>query len=141
MASNEIRVSPKYGLNPTMPICFWCGKERGDIAIMGRIGDGRKHEDIEAPRHMVIDYEPCDECKRNMALGFTVIEATTAPNSVTSVQIQNGVFPTGRFVVVKREAATRIFKDITPNLTELNLTLRMKGISFGEFCHRLGINI
>ena len=26
-------------------------------------------------------------------------------------------------------------------LTELNLTLRMKGISFGEFCHRLGINI
>lgn len=112
MASNEIRVSPKYGLNPTMPICFWCGKERGDIAIMGRIGDGRKHEDIEAPRHMVIDYEPCDECKRNMALGFTVIEATTAPNSVTSVEIQRGVFPTGRFIVIKPEAAGRIFEGI-----------------------------
>ena len=115
MAINEIRVSPKYGLNPTMSVCFWCGKERGDIAIMGHIGDGRKHEDIKAPRHMVIDYEPCDECKRKMALGFTVMEATTAPNSVTSVQIQSGVFPTGRFVVVKREAVTRTFKDITPN--------------------------
>lgn len=26
-------------------------------------------------------------------------------------------------------------------LTELNFTLRMKGIFLGEFCHRLGINI
>ena len=107
--SNGVRLSPKYGLNPTMPVCFWCGKERGEIALMGHIGDGRKHEDFEAPRYAVIDYEPCEECKKNMSLGFTVMEATTAPNSVTSMEIQTGVYPTGRFVIIKREAATRIF--------------------------------
>lgn len=110
--ANNITLSPKYGVNPTMPICFWCGEERGEVALMGRIGDGRKHEDFEAPKYMVLDYEPCDECKKNMALGFTVMEATTAPNSVTSVEIQRGVFPTGRFTVIKREAAVRIFDGI-----------------------------
>ncbi len=114
--SREIKLSPKYGLNPTMPVCFWCGRERGEIALMGRIGDRRKHEDIEAPRRMVIDYEPCDECKNNMSQGFTVMEATSAPNSATSTEIQSGVFPTGRFVVVKREAVTRIFRDINPDV-------------------------
>lgn len=114
--ANDIRLSPKYGLNPTMPVCFWCGEERGDIALMGHIGDGRKHEDIEAPKHMVLDYEPCDKCKKNMALGFTVMEATTTPNSATSVEMQKGVYPTGRFTVIKREAATRIFDGINPDI-------------------------
>lgn len=108
--SNQIKLSPKYGLNPTMPVCFWCGKDRGEIALMGHIGDGRKHEDFEAPMRAVIDYEPCEECKRNMALGFTVMEATSKPNSVTNVEIQKGVYPTGRFVVMKNEAAERVFE-------------------------------
>lgn len=110
--SKGITLSPKYGVNPTIPVCFWCGKERNEVALMGRIGDGRKREDFEAPKYMVIDYEPCEECQKNMATGFTVMEATTKPNSVTSVELQQGVYPTGRFVVVKREAARRIFKGI-----------------------------
>ena len=107
----NIKLSPKYGLNPTIPICFWCGKQRGEIALMGQIGDGRKCEDVEAPRYMVIDFEPCAECKKNMALGFTVIEATSCPNSVSRMEIQKGVYPTGRFVVIKTEAANRIFNN------------------------------
>ncbi len=70
--SNSIRLSPKYGVNPTIPICFWCGREREEITLMGHIGDGRKHEDFEAPKHMFIDFEPCEECKKNMDLGFTI---------------------------------------------------------------------
>lgn len=107
--SNEIKVSPRYGLNPTISICFWCGKERGEIALMGRIGDGRKGEDLEAPRYSVFDYEPCDSCKEMMEAGFSVFEATDHPNSATSVEIQKGVYPTGRFAVVKPEAANKIF--------------------------------
>lgn len=110
--SNSITLSPKYGVNPTIPVCFWCGKEKNEIALMGRMGDGRKHEDFEAPRHMVLDFEPCEECKKGMALGFTVMEATTTPNSRSSVEIQQGVYPTGRFVVLKTEAAARIFDGI-----------------------------
>lgn len=107
----NIRVSPKYGLNPTLPICFWCGKERGDIALLGHIGDGRKHEDFEAPYHAVIDFEPCNECQGHMSMGFTLMEATSKPNQYSSVPYQNGVYPTGRYAVVDPKAIHRIFGD------------------------------
>lgn len=109
----SIRLSPKYGVNPTIPICFWCGKERGEIALLGRVGDARKHEDFEAPRHAVIDYEPCDKCREHMLLGFTLMEATQSPNNRTSTPAQKSIYPTGRFVVVKPEAVQRIFGDMS----------------------------
>lgn len=112
MASNNITLSPKYGVNPTIPVCFWCGELKNEIALLGHIGDGRKHEDFEAPRYSVINYEPCDKCRAQMAQGFTVMEATTKPNRVSSVEIQKGVYPTGRYVVLKNEAAERIFGDL-----------------------------
>lgn len=121
--SNSIRLSPKYGVNPTIPICFWCGREREEIALMGRIGDGRKHEDFEAPMHTVIDFEPCEECKKNMDLGFTVIEATNRPNGICQVEIQNGVYPTGRFVVLKTEAAHLLFDGLAPNASRAFLDI------------------
>lgn len=116
--SGNIILSPKYGVNPTIPICFWCGKERGEIALMGHIGDGRKHEDFEAPKYMVIDFEPCEECQRNMALGFTVMEATNRPNSHSNVEMQKGVYPTGRFVVMKKEAAHRVFSGLAHDVSK-----------------------
>ena len=85
---------------------------------MGHIGDGRKHEDLEAPRYMVIDFEPCEECKKNMALGFTVMEATNSPNSISKVEMQEGVYPTGRFMVLKTEAARRIFGNLEPSVNK-----------------------
>lgn len=110
---NGIKLSPKYGVNPTIPVCFWCGKERNEVALMGLVGNQRKHEDIEMPMHAVIDYEPCDECKKHMSQGFTVMSATRNPNDVTSMAFQEGVYPTGRFVVIKQDAAERIFgKDV-----------------------------
>lgn len=105
---NGIKLSPKYGVNPTIPVCFWCGKEKNEIALMGHVGDGRKHEDFEMPMHAVIDYEPCGHCMEMMSAGFTVMESTSRPNSITSVEFQRGVYPTGRFVVLKPEAAQRI---------------------------------
>lgn len=108
----DIRLSPKYGLNPTIPICFWCGEEKNEIALLGHIGDNRKREDFEAPRNAVIDYEPCEECQKAMALGFTVMEATRTPNEVTSWEMQSGVYPTGRWSVIKHEAAARVFPNV-----------------------------
>lgn len=110
--SNSIRLSPKYGVNPTIPVCFWCGEPKNEIALLGHIGDGRKHEDFEAPGYSVINYEPCDKCRAQMVQGFTVMEATTKPNRVSSVEIQKGVYPTGRYVVLKNKAAERIFGDL-----------------------------
>ena len=110
MSTTGLKLSPKDGLNPTISVCFWCGEEKGEIALLGRIGDARKGEDIEASMRTIIDYEPCPACLAKMDSGFTVVEATTSPNNTTSVPIQEGIYPTGRFVVIKPEAAKRIFR-------------------------------
>ena len=108
----SIRVSQKYGLSPTIPVCFWCGSERNEIALLGKVGDGRKGEDYEAPKYMVLDYEPCDKCRAAMEAGFTIMEATSTPNGATSVEMQKGAYPTGRFAVLTKSAAKRVFGDI-----------------------------
>lgn len=105
----SIKLSPKYGVNPTIPVCFWCGEDKNEVALLGRIGNAAVHEDIEAPMHMVLDYEPCEKCRSNMSQGFTIMEATNKPNLVTSVQMQSGVYPTGRYAVIRSEAAQRMF--------------------------------
>ena len=107
----SLRLSPKYGVNPTIPVCFWCGEERGEIALMGHIGNQRKHEDIEAPSHAVIDFEPCDKCSLQMSQGFTLMEATQHPNERSSVPVRSGVYLTGKYVVMKPEAVQRVFGD------------------------------
>ena len=60
--SKSIKISPKHGLNPSISTCFWCGKDKNEIILAGRIKD-----DAEMPMHAVFDYEPCVECKDNMA--------------------------------------------------------------------------
>lgn len=106
--SKSIKLSPKHGVNPTIPICFWCGKEKNEVALLGRIGG---KEDIEAPKNMVLDFEPCDECVAKMALGVTCMECTEKPNYACSVPFRDRIYPTGRYVVIKKEAAKRIFGD------------------------------
>ena len=39
MSNAGIKLSPKHGLNPTIPVCFWCGEERNEVALLGHIGD------------------------------------------------------------------------------------------------------
>lgn len=108
MGKDSIKISPKYGLNPALTTCFWCGKDTG-VALMGRITGGKKGGDIEAPRYVFGGYEPCDECKENMALGVTLMEAKTTPYFPNQPEIQEGIYPTARFVVITEEAARRIF--------------------------------
>ena len=104
-----IKVSPKYGLNPTIPVCFWCGKQKNEIALMGRMKG-----DIEAPKNMVLDYVPCEECQSHMAMGVAVLEASDRPNTEGQPPMQKGVYPTSRFVVVTTECADRVFNAYAP---------------------------
>lgn len=111
MSKGDIRLSKKYGVNPSIPICFWCGQEKNEIALLGHIGDGRRGEDLEAPRNILLDYEPCDGCQKNMALGVTVMEAGISPIFKNQPEFQPGTYPTGKWIVLKKEAADRIFGD------------------------------
>lgn len=113
--SNGIEISPKHGLNPTIPVCFWCGKEKNEIALLGRIREKtQRNSDIEAPRRMVIDYEPCDECKKMWESGVAVLEAQETPTMSNQPEIQKGIYPTGRLVVVTVEGADRVFPQHAP---------------------------
>ena len=110
MSKNDIKLSPKHGLNPTIPICFFCGETKNEIALLGRIGDGRKGEDIQAPMKMILDYEPCDKCKEIFAQGVLLVEVTRFPNAQGQPEIQKDAYPTGRHCVVKPEALNGNFK-------------------------------
>ena len=107
--SKGIKISPKYGLNPTIPVCFWCGKQKNEIALMGRMKG-----DIEAPKNMVLDYVPCEECQSHMAMGVAGLEASDHPNTEGQPPMQKGVYPTSRFVVVTTECADRVFSAYAP---------------------------
>lgn len=99
MSSKSIRISPKHGVNPTIPVCFFCGKEKNEIALLGKIDK----EDSEAPRKMVLNYEPCEECKKRFAEGVLIIEIMSYANDMRP-PITEGAYPTGAHAVVNPEA-------------------------------------
>lgn len=98
--SKGIRVSEKYGVNPAIPVCFFCGKEKNMVILAGRMGI----EDKEAPRHAVWDHEPCDECAEYMKQGVMLM-------SVRDGESGQNPYRTGRMAVVKEEAAKRMFNE------------------------------
>lgn len=89
---STIRLHREFGVNPTMPVCFWCGEDTGEIAWLGAA-----YKD-KAPRSMVMNYEPCTKCKAIMALGICVAEATSDNK------------PTGRWIVMSEDGAKRLFE-------------------------------
>ena len=89
--SKSIQISPKHGVNPTIPICFWCGREKNEIVLMGRIrkkdpvtGKAVRGSDIEAPMRACLNSEPCEECQKVFSQGVLVVEV---------VDYDNGLFP------------------------------------------------
>lgn len=113
-----IRVSPKYGANPTIPICFWCGKEKNEIALLGRLKG-----DVEAPHHCVIDYEPCEECQKTWKLGVALLGTSekSIDDSLPPIKNSSGkvLYPTGQWMVITKDAAKRYFSEVaTETITE-----------------------
>ena len=102
--TDSITLSPKHGLNPAIPKCFFCGEDKNEIALLGKLP-----EDIEAPKNLFLDYVPCDSCKSVMNKGVTIIEVETTPIVENQPPIQDNLYPTGRYLVLKVEAANKIF--------------------------------
>jgi len=93
---SSIRLHPEHGLNPTMPVCFYCGKDTGEVALLGAAYKG------EAPRHLILNKRPCEWCRANMKLGIVLV----ACRKGTEADPQ----PTGAYVVITEDAATRMFR-------------------------------
>lgn len=118
--SRGIELSPKYGVNCTIPVCFWCGKDKNQIAMMGRVrerdpetGRAVKGSDLQVPMKMVLDYEPCDDCMAEFSKGVQIIEVDhVAPDQRPAMgqdDQKRSVYPTGRTLVMYAEAAQRVF--------------------------------
>lgn len=94
-----IRISKKHGANPSISTCAWCGKEKGEIVLLGYI-----EGDVQAPRNIIVNYDPCDECKKSWSQGVAVIEVVRTPNNIDQLPIAKDAYPTGRMVVIKETA-------------------------------------
>ena len=105
--SKSIPLSPKHGLNPTIPVCFFCGEQKNEVVLLGRVG-GKK--DLEAPRTMLMDYVPCEECQKKFAQGLLVIEVVDYPVAENQLEITEGYYPTGRYFVIKPQSEDQVGK-------------------------------
>ena len=104
----SIRLSEKHGVNPSMEICFFCNEAKG-IVLFGKL-----RNDVEAPREVLINYEPCDKCKEKFKDGVTVVEVTTEQQhkNQPSITTHNDeeLYPTGAYVVVKPKVFNNEYK-------------------------------
>lgn len=120
--SESIKLSPKHGLNPTIPICFFCGEPRNEVALLGKMParkeqvrtsygtkDVVKDPDPEAPMHSVIDFEPCDECKAKFAQGYTALGVSSVPVIQNQPPVQDGRYLTGDYLVLSEQGVRHIF--------------------------------
>lgn len=95
----SIRLHKEHGVNPTIPTCFFCGKPKNEIALLGSAYKG------EAPMNMCLDKEPCDECRQYMEMGVILVSVRDdGPNTD-----KENPYRTGAFAVIREEAACRIF--------------------------------
>lgn len=109
MNKDSILLSPKYGVNPSVRQCYVCGKDI-EVILFGHLKNkdesckkcGEPYGDIEAPRQICLDKEPCDKCKEYMKQGIILI-------GVRDGESGENPYRTGEFLVIKQEAAERLF--------------------------------
>lgn len=99
----SIKLSPKHGVNPTIPRCFFCGGEKNEIALMGRLKG-----DVEAPKDCILDYVPCEKCQKAFAAGILCIGVQSNPLPDHRPPIGKGLYPTGAYVVATEDFIKRI---------------------------------
>ncbi len=97
---SRIRLHSKYGVNPAIPKCFYCLKDKNMIYLLGANG-GR-----EAPRNAVFDKEPCETCRGYMKQGVILISAKEPKPGEDA----KNPFRTGGFWVVKDDMIRRAIK-------------------------------
>jgi len=114
-----MKLHRKHGLNPTMPVCFVCGEEKGEIALLGAAYNG------EAPRRMCIDKEPCDKCKKLAEQGVLMVVCKDNGQ-------RDNPERTGQMIVLKEEAFIRIFGKITSRICFIEESLKEKLFKGGE---------
>jgi hypothetical protein len=104
--NGSIKLSEKYGVNPSVNVCFYCNEDKNEIVLPGRLKG-----DAEAPHRGVWNMEPCDKCKTHMEQGIILISV----DELRSMDRENP-WRTGGWCVVREDAILQIINP--PELAE-----------------------
>ena len=89
----------KKCLDINMAVCFWCREDYG-VTIGEDLVDCDRTS--TSPKHMFVDYQPCENCKKDWDKGDVLIEAQDEPVFKNQPEITEGAYPTGNHWVVKK---------------------------------------
>jgi len=98
-------MSNKKCVNVMLSKCFWCGEDKNELLVGKKLIDCN----VDTPREMIVNYDPCDKCKEQWDKGFVIIEVNEEPNAKGQPEIQEGLYPTGKMWVVEKNTAVEIF--------------------------------
>jgi hypothetical protein len=94
-----IPISKKHGVNPCIPVCFWCGEDKNEVASPGNLPG-----DAEAPMRAYLDFEPCKKCKEQMDKGITLVGVSKTPQIKGLPDIGGNAYPTGAVLVIREDS-------------------------------------
>lgn len=74
---SRVVLDSKYGVNPSVGYCFWCG-ESSEVILFGHIGSTVARSlgvrpGAEAPRSVILSSTPCQACEKSAADGYVTI--------------------------------------------------------------------
>jgi hypothetical protein len=85
--NGRLRLHPKHGLAPTIPVCWYCGEEKNEVVLLGAKWKGK----AAPPARAIVDHEPCEVCEKWMKRGIMLLRAVpgteSAPKRVKSGQL------------------------------------------------------
>jgi hypothetical protein len=89
----SIKVSEKHGVNSSLVVCFYCGEETGEIALLGKLP-----EDKEAPRYVLLNIEPCEHCSKMLLETSTRFLVEVSEKASKEYLKVGKYYATGRFI-------------------------------------------
>ena len=94
-----------------MSKCFWCGGTKDELILLGSRAKAAERKAWCENKSMtvIVNYEPCKKCQKKVDLGVWIIEVEETPNAEGQMPIQEGLYPTGNYWVVKKEYAKEAF--------------------------------
>ncbi len=103
--SGGITLHKDFGINSTIPSCYFCGGEKNEIVLLGNKSMAITGYE-EAPMHgPVMNMHPCDKCEKYMKMGIIVV--SIADGQTPPLEGPRNPVRTGCFVVLKEEAVER----------------------------------